>query len=99
MTPEDVQTLQEKILRLCHAAGRLGLPEDRMRHALEDTGYLKRELIREGYGVDNETLERQLRYLASKGWIEEVRKELRPDLRRWQTTAAGDEFLMKQGFI
>ncbi|HWM26589.1 MAG TPA: hypothetical protein VNP98_17360 [Chthoniobacterales bacterium] len=89
MTPEDIELLQEKMVRLCNAAGRIGLSEDR----------IKRALIRDGYGVDKETLDRQLRYLKSKGWIEEVEKDLRPDLRRWQTTAAGDEFLMKAGLI
>lgn len=89
MTPEDTELLQEKILQLCHAAGRFGMPEER----------IKRALIKAGYGVDLETLEKQLRYLRSKGWIEETTKELRPDLRRWQTTAAGDEYLMKHGLI
>jgi hypothetical protein len=89
MTAEDIELLQEKIVRLCHAAGRLGLPEER----------IKRALIKDGYGVDDPTLERNLRYLKSKGWIEEVEKDLRPDRRRWQTTAAGDEYLMRQGLI
>jgi hypothetical protein len=89
MTPEDIELLQEKIVQLCHAAGRLGLPEER----------IMRGLIKAAYGVDKDTLERNLRYLKSKGWIEEVDKDLRPDLRRWQTTAAGDEYLMKQGLI
>lgn len=89
MTAEDIELLQEKIVRLCHAAGRLGLPEDR----------IKRGLIQNGYGVDDGTLDRNLKYLKSKGWIEEVEKELRPDLRRWQTTATGDEYLMRQGLI
>lgn len=89
MTTEDIELLQEKILELCHAAGQFGMPEDR----------IKRTLLKTGYGLDQETLERNLRYLKSKAWIEEAEKELRPDLRRWQTTAAGDEYLMKQGLI
>lgn len=89
MTPEDIELLQEKIVRLCHAAGRLGLPEER----------IKRALIQDGYGVDKDTLEQHLRYLKDKGWIKEVPKDLRPDLLRWESTAAGDEFLMKRGLI
>ena len=89
MTPEDVELLQTKIVEICHAAGRFGLPEER----------IKRGLIRAGYGVDDATLERNLRYLKSKEWIEEVPKELRPDIRRWQSTAKGDEHLMLEGLI
>jgi len=89
MTAEDNELLQEKIVRLCHAAGSLGLPEDR----------IKRALIKDGYGVDDATLDRNLKYLKSKDWIEEVTKDLRPDLRRWKSTATGDEYLMRQGLI
>jgi Fic family protein len=89
MTAEDIELLQEKIVRLCHAAGSLGLPEER----------IKRALIQNGYGVDDDTLDRNLKYLKSKGWIEEVEKYLRPDRRRWRSTAAGDEYLMRQGLI
>jgi Fic family protein len=89
MTPEDIELLQTKIVEICHKAGRLGIPEET----------LKRGLIQAGYGVDNATLERNLRYLKSKQWIEEVPKPLRPDLRRWQSTAKGDEHLMLQGLI
>lgn len=89
MTPEDIELMQEQIVQLCHAAGQYGLPEER----------IKRALIKFGYGIDQEALEKQLRYLKSKGWIEEVARELRPDLRRWQTTAAGDEYLMHQRLI
>lgn len=89
MTPEDIELLQTKIVELCHASGRYGLPEER----------IKRALIQSGYGVDHDTLERQLRYLKSKEWIEEVEKHLRPDLRRWQSTAKGDEHLMLEGLI
>jgi Fic family protein len=89
MTAEDIELLQTKIVELCHAAGRLGLPEER----------IKRALIQAGYGVDKDTLERHLRYLKSKEWIEEVEKRLRPDLVRWQSTSKGDEHLMLEGLI
>lgn len=89
MTPEDIEMLQEKIVQLCHAAGKFGIPDER----------IQRTLIKTGYGIDGEALDAQLRYLKSKGWIVELEKQLRPDLRRWETTAAGDEYLMRQGLI
>jgi DNA-binding PadR family transcriptional regulator len=89
MTPADIELMQEKIVRLCNAAGRFGLTEDRMLRYLAD----------DEYRISADELDRQLRYLKSKGWIEEVEKDLRPDRRRWQTTAAGDEFLMKRGLL
>lgn len=89
MTADDIELLQEKILMLCHAAGRFGLPDAR----------LLRALVKDGYALDQAALDRHLRYLLSKTWISPVEKELRPDLRRWETTAAGDEYLMKQGLI
>ena len=83
---------------LCHAAGKFGVPEERIARALENTTYLPKGDEKQR-AQNRATLERNLRYLKSKGWIEEVEKDLRPDLRRWQTTAAGDEYLMKQGII
>jgi hypothetical protein len=99
MNAEDSKELQEKILQLCHASGRIGIPEKRMQHTLENTGYLKRELIREGHGVDDAHLERALKFLKSEGLLEAEEETLRPDLRRWKTTAAGDKYLMRIGSI
>jgi hypothetical protein len=88
ITPEDSELLQEKILEICHAAGLNGMPDER----------IKRTLIQASYGIDDATLDRQLRYLKSKAWIELVPSAgLRPDIRRWQSTALGDEYLMKKG--
>lgn len=89
MTPEDIELMQEKIVLLCNAAGRFGLPEDR----------IKRTLLASGYGIDAEALEKQLAYLESKGFIMLAEKDLRPDRRRWRTTYQGDEYLMRQGLI
>lgn len=89
MTSDDKEMMQEKILQLCNAAGKFGVPDDRILRALN----------RAGYPIDQAELDRQLRYLKSKEWIVEVEKQLRPDLRKWETTAAGDEYLMKQGLI
>jgi hypothetical protein len=99
ISAEDAKLLQEKILELCHATGRFGMPEAKMQRTLEDTQYLKRELIREGHGVDNEHLNRALKFLESEGLIEVEKERLRPDLRRWKTTSAGDKYLMEKGLI
>jgi len=99
MTPEDLKELQEKILEICHASGQLGMQGARMQRKLEDTGFLKRELIREGHGVDNAHLDRALKFLKSEGLIESEKEKLRPDLLRWKTTSAGDKYLMEQGLI
>ena len=56
-----------------------------------------RALNKASYPIDQAELDRQLRYLTSKGWITEVEKGLRPDLRRWESTAEGDEYLMTKG--
>ena len=98
MTAEDIEDLQQKIAELCHAAGQFGVPDERILRALENTHYLPKG-DEEQRRQNRETLDRNLRYLKSKGWIEEVAKDLRPDIRRWQTTAAGDEFLMRSGLI
>ena len=89
MTAEEIEALQEKILRLCHAAGRFGMPDERILRGLQKADF----------DIDQAELDRQLRYLLSKSWITAVAKELRPDLRRWETTADGDEYLMRQGLI
>lgn len=89
MTAEDKEMMQEKILQLCNAAGKFGIPDDR----------ILRTLNKAGYAIDQAELDRQLRYLKSKGFIAEAGKVLRPDLRRWETTAAGDEYLMQQGLV
>jgi hypothetical protein len=89
MTAEDIELLQEKIVQLCHAAGIFGVPDAR----------ILRTLQKASYPLDAAALDRHLRYLKSKGWIAELEKELRPDLRRWESTALGDEYLMKQGLI
>lgn len=100
ITPEDARELQIKILEICHASGRFGMLEDRIKRKLEDTGYLKRQLIREGHGVDNDTLERQLKYLEGDELIElKPEDDLRPDIRRWVSTSKGDKLLMKEGLI
>jgi hypothetical protein len=89
MTAEDVELMQEKILQLCNAAGKFGVPDARILRALQKATY----------AINAYELDRQLRYLKSKGWIAEVERELRPDLRHWESTAAGDEYLMKQNLI
>lgn len=98
MTAEDIKMLQEKILRLCNAAAKFGLPESRMLRTLASL-YPDLQTSQEVRDDKSAELERQLRYLKAKGWITEVRGELRPDLRAWETTAAGDEYLMERGFI
>lgn len=90
MTPQDKELCQEKILQQCHNAGRFGTPEATLLRGLHKSGFEE---------ADAKDLERDLRYLESKGWIRTVERELRPDLRKWQTTAPGDEYLMKQGLI
>lgn len=89
MTAEDIEMMQEKILQLCNAAGKFGVPDARILRALNKATY----------PIDQDELDKQLRYLKSKGWIVEVKKELRPDRRQWESTAAGDEYLMSQGLI
>jgi hypothetical protein len=98
MTAEDYASLQEKILRLCNAAGKFGLPEARLLRALAAL-FPEIQTAAEMREDKSAELERQLRYLKSKGWIAEKEKGLRPDLRAWETTAAGDEYLMEKGFI
>ena len=98
MTAEDLKMLQEKILRLVNAAGKFGLPEARLLRTLASL-YPDLQTPQELRDDKSAELERQLRYLKSKGWIVEVPGALRPDLRSWETTAAGDEYLMGRGFI
>ena len=64
MTAEDIEMLQEKILQLCHAAGKFGMPDARILRALQKATYQ----------IDEAALDRQLRYLKSKGWIAELER-------------------------
>lgn len=98
MTPEDKEMMQEKILRLVNAAGKFGLPESRLLHTLASL-YPDLQTPPEKQNDQSVELERQLRHLKSQGFIVEVAKALRPDQRRWETTAAGDVYLMEKGFI
>ncbi len=90
MTPDQKEELQEYLLRLCNAASRLGVPEDR--------------LLRDGqrYGFSALTkpeLDAELHHLEKAGLLGVVAKTLRPDLRRWVSTADGDRWLMRQGLV
>lgn len=89
MDAEQLRELQVKIVELCHAAGEFGLPEDR----------IKRALLRNAYGVDNEALGKQLKYLKGEGHLDFNVDALRPDLRRWISTSQGDQLLMTEGLI
>ena len=90
ITAEDARELQIKIIQLCHAAGEFGLPEER----------IKRALIRNAYGVDDETLGRNLKFLRDEELLAPTQEdELRPDLRRWVSTSKGDKLLMREGLI
>jgi hypothetical protein len=91
MTAEDIRELQDKIIQLCHAAGALGLSEER----------LKRGLLRASYGVDDDTLAKQLKFLKGEGLIDSKENDLHPspDLRRWLSTSAGDKHLVRAGLI
>lgn len=89
MNAEDIRELQDKIIELCHAAGTFGIPEER----------LKRTLLRSGYGVDNDALARQLKFLKGEKLVEAQEDGLRPDLRRWFSTSEGDKHLMRAGLI
>jgi hypothetical protein len=87
---EQARELQIKILQLLHAAGAFGLPRDR----------IKRALIRNAYGVDDKTLERNLKFLCDEKLIAPTNEdELRPDIRRWVSTSNGDKLLMKEGLL
>ena len=90
MTAQEKEDLQEKILRLCNAAGRVGIREDRM---LRDC---------QRYGFDSllpSELAGEILIVEKAGLVTTAEKELRPDLRRWMTTADGDRWLMKEGLI
>jgi hypothetical protein len=90
MTAEDSRELQIKIIQLVHAAGEFGLPKDR----------IKRALIRNAYGVDDETLGRNLKFLRDEKLIAQTKEdELRPDIIRWVSTSEGDKLLMREGLI
>jgi hypothetical protein len=91
MTAEDVRELQDKIIQLCHAAGSVGIAEDR----------LKRGLLRATYGVDDDTLTKQLKFLKGEGLLDSKEDEMHPspDLRRWFSTSAGDKHLVRVGLI
>jgi uncharacterized tellurite resistance protein B-like protein len=89
MNAEDIRELQDKVIEVCHASGTSGMPEER----------LKRALLRAGYGVDQEALGKQLKYLKGEGLITNEEDRLRPDLQRWFSTSEGDKHLMRAGLI
>ncbi len=90
LTPKEKEEIQEKIVLLCNAASRIGIPEER----------LLRDLHR--YGFERLTLpefDAEMYHLEKKALIATVDKTLRKDLRRWVTTSEGDEFLIQHGLI
>ncbi|MCA1589707.1 MAG: hypothetical protein LC734_04810 [Acidobacteria bacterium] len=98
MSPEDqkalrietARELQIRIIQLLHAAGEVGLPRDR----------IKRGLIANAYGVDDDTLKRNLKFLSDEKLIATKGEDrLRPDLIRWLSTSEGDKLLMREGLI
>lgn len=90
MTPHEKEELQEKILSLCNAVSRLGIQEAK----------LQRDCQRYGWpALTLPELQAEIHHLEKAGMITPVAKELRPDLRRWVSTASGDQWLMKQGLI
>lgn len=47
----------------------------------------------EAFDATFEIVERELEYLADKGFVSEIAKPLSPENRAWKLTAAGRDFL------
>lgn len=89
MKAADRELLRENILAQCEHAPRSGLPVSTIIQRAEMAGY---EDLK-GAEVDQE-----IRYLESKGFIEQVRKQISPENRRYIATAAGrDELAIRLG--
>lgn len=90
LTPEEKEKLQEVLLRLCSAASRFGLPLNRLLLDCEHFAF---------DGLTKEEIEVELIVLEKEGLLSLVGKVLRPDQRRWTTTAAGNRWLMEHGHL
>lgn len=89
MTPEFTIDLRQKILQLCHASGEYGMPRERLYRNCRNAGGFS-ALTEEGF-------QEQIEFLEGKLWIKRVENEM--EELRWETTAAGDQYLRKQGLI
>ena len=42
-------------------------------------------------------IEFEMDYMVQKGWLERVKKESAPSVKRWRITAAGGDYLAEEG--
>ena len=90
LTPAQKEAIQERLLLLANASGRRGLPQERLLHEIRSYGFP---------ALSAEALDAELHHLEKADLLAPVEKTLRPDLRRWTTTASGDRWLMENGLI
>lgn len=88
MTPATRETVRTKLLLLLAAASELGLTDESL--------HLQLRLA--GLNVSAEESRAETVYLADKGFVAGVSKDLSPELRRTRITAAGRDVLAQQGF-
>lgn len=89
MTAADREMLRENILMQCHAASRRGTPFSMI---VEKAKY-------DGYNVNDDEVDAEIRYLEGKNFIREVSKELSPENRRYLCTADGTDYLHNEGLV
>ncbi|MFA7302072.1 MAG: hypothetical protein WC069_07205 [Candidatus Shapirobacteria bacterium] len=90
LDPGEKELLQERLLVLCNAGGHFGVPEERLLFVARQFGFDT---------LSAAQLTTELIHLEKLGLISTLQKTLRPDRRRWSTTAAGDRHLMEHGLL
>lgn len=90
LTPDEKESLQIQLLRLCNASSRFGLPESRLLQDCQRFGF---------DDLSKKEFDAEILHLEKAGLLATVGKVIRPDLRRWTTTAQGDYQLMEKGYI
>jgi hypothetical protein len=90
LTPEERELLREKLILECHDSGRKGVKVSTLINKAAAAGY---------ENLTGAELDAELRYLEGARLIEEVSKEISPEVRRYVSTKGGYDFLAEKGLV
>jgi len=89
MNPEQRELFRTAILRVLEAnPSRFGLTCRALAHLVAVYGFMS---------PDNAQIECETQYLADKGLVTDVAKEISPENKAWRITASWRDYLAKRG--
>jgi hypothetical protein len=89
LTSSDRQLFRENILMQCHLADRKGVPFHRIALKVRD----------DGYRATDDEVDAEIRYLEGKNYIEEVKRGMSPENRRYVSTTEGTDYLRSERLL